>query len=136
MSAQPYYQLVDQAIRTLGVDPELCRGDKPGQWNMQRGSASVWIDMFDIEGQGGYFQCMAPVSAVPQSNKEAFYTEVLELNHKLYGVGLTKYKDYVYIKAIRELEGLDVNEILATLRRVGTYADDYDDYFKNKYFPA
>ncbi len=136
MSVQPYFHLVDDAIKALGVDPELCRGDKPGQWNMQRGSASVWIDMFDIEGQGSYFQCLAPVSAVPTARREEFLNEVLELNHKLYGVGITKFKEVVYVKVIREIEGLDINEVLASMRRIGAYADDYDDYFKNKYFPA
>ena len=46
---------------------------------------------------------------------------------------MTKYKDWIYMKSIRELEGLDEDEMMATLNRVGTYADDLDDYLRNKY---
>jgi hypothetical protein len=76
---------------------------------------------------------MAPVVAIPTNNTKEFYEEVLEKNHGLYGCGMTKYKDWIYMKTIRELDGLDEDEVMAMLNRVGTYADDYDDYFKNKF---
>jgi len=47
---------------------------------------------------------------------------------------MTKYRDGIYVKAIREVNGLDDSEIVSTLNRIGNYADDYDDYFNNKYF--
>jgi hypothetical protein len=129
-----YYQMVENCITKLGVDPSICRGQNPGQWDLKRGSASVWIDVFKREEDYyGYFQCMAPVVAIPSNNTKEFYEEVLEKNHGLYGTAMTKYKDWIYMKTIRELEGIDENEMMAMLNRVGTYADDYDDYFKNKY---
>lgn len=135
MDLQVYFDLVDSAIIELGVNPEQCRGGKPGQWNLTKGSASVWLDVFYSEqNQCVYFQCMAPVCGIPASNTQAFYQEVLEINHTLYGVGFTKFKEGIYIKSIREVSGLDKSEILATMRRIGTYADDYDDILKNKYF--
>jgi len=39
-----YYEIVDNCIKRLGVDPAICKGDKPGQWDLKKGSASVWID--------------------------------------------------------------------------------------------
>ncbi len=129
-----YYQMVENCIRALGVDPAVCRDQNPGQWNLKRGSAAVWIDVFKRpEDKWGYFQCMAPICDVPVANREAFYTEVLEINHNLYGVGFTKFKDKIYIKTIRELEDLSESEITSQMNRVGIYADDYDDYFQNKY---
>jgi hypothetical protein len=127
--------MVENCISSLGVDPAVCRGDQPGQWNMKKGSANVWIDVFIIN-ENGYFQCMAPVSAIPQVQKAEFYEEILETNHKLYGVGMTKFKDWIYVKTIREVEDLSEDEIMAQMNRIGVYADDYDDYFKNKYFPS
>jgi hypothetical protein len=130
-----YYQLVENCITKLGVDPSICRDKNPGQWNLRKGSADVWIDVFKRpEDEWGYFQCMAPVSKVPASNVDAFLTEVLEISHTLYGVGFTKFKDYIYVKTIRELEDLSEDEMMAMIRRIGGYADDYDDYFANKYF--
>jgi hypothetical protein len=135
MDLQPYYQMVENNIQKLGVDPANCRGEKPGQWNLKKGSASVWIDVWETkEGNYGYFQCMAPVVKIPTENTLAFYQEILEINHKLYGVGMTKFKDHIYIKTIRELQGIDEEEMMAMINRVGNYADDYDDLLFNKYW--
>lgn len=135
MDLTPYYQMVENCIKQLGVDPEACRDKNPGQWNLKKGSANVWIDVFKREKDVfGYFQCMGPIVDIPQTNKEAFYQELLEINHSLYGVAMTKFKERIYIKTIRELDGLNEDEIMAMIKRVGGYADDYDDYLKNKYF--
>lgn len=134
MNLESYYSMVENCIRKLGVDPSVTRGQKPGQWDLKRGSASVWVDVFKRENDRfGYFQCMAPVVQIPSNNTQQFYEEVLEKNHSLYGTAMTKYKDWIYMKSIRELEGLDEEEMMATFKRVGAYADDLDDYFKNKY---
>jgi hypothetical protein len=125
--------MVENVIRRFGIDPTSCRGEKPGQWNLTKGSAQIWIDVMEIN-ESGYFQCMAPISAVPASRTQEFYQEILETNHKLYGVGMTKFKEWIYIKTIRETDGLDENEVAAQMNRIGVYADEYDDYFKNKYF--
>lgn len=131
---QVYFDNIENVIRRKGVDPAVCRGEKPGQWNLKRGSANVWIDVWKVKDQDyGYMQIMAPVVAVPQIKREEFFEEILETNHKLYGVGMTKFKEWIYLKAIRELDGLDESEVESTLNRIGVYADDYDDYFKEKY---
>jgi len=130
-----YYEIVDNCIKRLGVDPAICKGDKPGQWDLKKGSASVWIDVWKKENEDyGYMQIMAPISEIPATNKEAFYQEVLEINHDLYGVGMTKFENWIYIKMIRELEDLSEEEAFAMFNRIGNYADQYDDFFKDKYF--
>ena len=131
-----YYQMIEKCIQSLGVDPALCRTDKPGQWDLRKGSASVWIDVWEQEYEGqpsGYFQAMAPVVDVPPNSREAFYKEILEINHKLYGVGMTVFENWVYIKTLRELEGLNESEAMAMINRIGNYADDYDDMLRTKY---
>ena len=108
---QHYYNMVEEVITGLGVDPATCRGDQPGQWNLKLGSASVWVDVFQSkDAQGnfidyGYLQILAPVCEVPVNNQHIFTKELLEINHTLYGVGFTIYGNNAYIKAIRELEG-------------------------------
>ena len=139
---QHYYNLVEEVIRDLGVDPTTARGDQAGQWNMRLGSAAVWIDVFqskDADGKlvdYGYMQILAPVCDVPTDRQAEFTLELLQTNHVLYGVAFTIYGNKSYIKSIRELEGLDKSEVRATFDRVGIYADDYDDKLKAKYFPA
>jgi hypothetical protein len=138
---QFYYALFEDTLSSLKIAPEAARGTQPGQWSLKLGSASVWVDIFQSkDAQGnlipnyGYLQVMAPVCDVPVNNQHLFTKELLEINHSLYGVGFTIFRDKAYIKAIRELEGLDKTEISSTLNRVGIYADEWDDKLKAKYF--
>ena len=130
---QHYYNMFEQVLVEYKVDPTTARGQAPGQWNLKLGSASVWVDVFqskDAQGnlaQYGYLQVLAPVCDVPVNNQHLFTKELLEINHSLYGVGFTIFKDKAYIKSIRELQGLDISEIRSTLDRVGIYANDWDD---------
>jgi hypothetical protein len=135
-----YYQLVEQVLTDYKIDPATARGQAPGQWNLKLGSANIWVDVFlskDANGNPtnyGYMQALAYVCDVPVNNQPLFTKELLEINHSLYGVGFTIFKEKTYIKSIRELEGLDKSEIRATLDRVGIYANDWDDKLKEKYF--
>lgn len=136
---QHYYTMFEQVLVEYKVDPTTARGQAPGQWNLKLGSASVWVDIFqskDAQGnlaQYGYLQMLAPVCDVPVNNQHLFTKELLEINHSLYGVAFTIFKDKAYIKSIRELQGLDISEIKSTLDRVGIYANDWDDKLKAKY---
>jgi hypothetical protein len=136
---QHYYNMFEQVLVEYKVDPATSRGQAPGQWNLKLGSASVWVDIFqskDAQGnlaQYGYLQMLAPVCDVPVNNQHLFTKDLLEINHSLYGVGFTIFKDKAYIKSIRELQGLDISEIKSTLDRVGIYANDWDDKLKAKY---
>jgi hypothetical protein len=137
---QHYYNLVEELITDYKVDPVITRGQQSGQWNLVLGSAPVWIDVFQSkDAQGnltsyGYLQIMAPICDVPTNNQHLFTKELLEINHTLYGVSFTIFKDKAYIKAIRELQGLDKSEAKSMFDRVSIYADDYDDKLKTKYF--
>ncbi len=129
-----YYELIENVIKRLGVDPLLCKGQKPGQYDLKKGSAKIWIDIWKVEGEKyGYIQILAPVYHIPEKNVEGFYKELLEINHKLFGTAMTLHNGKVYAKSIRELDGLSEDEIFAMFNRVGNYADEYDDYLQNKY---
>lgn len=131
-----YFKIVEDAIKAIGIKPEDCREEKIGQWTLQKGSAKVWLDLWHLEKENRvYFQVISPVLdlATLKGNAIDLYKELLEINHQLYGVGFTIYNNWVYIKVIREADGMDTNEANAMLWRVGSYADQYDDYLKNKY---
>lgn len=133
-SLAKYYEIVEEAIRELGVNPVVSRGEKPGQWDLKRGSATIWVDVFYIDkNEAGYFQALSPIVKVPEDGDIDMFKELLEINHTFYGVAFTLYKDWVYVKAIREVNGLDQSEVLAMLNRIGFYADEWDDKLKEKY---
>lgn len=130
-----YYEIIESCIKDMGEDPIACRGELDGQWNLKRGSASVWVDVWEMESNKQiYFQLLSPVVGVPPTNREAFYQELLQINHTLYGVAFTIKDNYAYIKMIREAQGLDKTEAAAMLDRIGYYADLYDDKLREKYF--
>lgn len=53
---------VEGAIKKMNIDPNLCKGDKVGQYNMVHGSVNVWIDVWHIERENrAYFQVMSPI---------------------------------------------------------------------------
>jgi hypothetical protein len=129
-----YYQLIERCIANLGVDPLQCRGKKPGSWTLNKGSIQVWVDIWYIERERrAYFQVMSPVMKLPDAGREELFTELLQINDRLFGVGFTLYKDTIWLKHIRETENLQESEIAHTLNRVGNYADQYDDLLKQKY---
>jgi hypothetical protein len=136
---QHYYNLVEEVLTEYRIDPTTARGTDPGQWNLKLGSANVWVDVFqtkDAQGNAtnyGYFQVMAPVCQVPVNNQHLFTKELLEINHSLYGVSFTIFKENAYIKSIRELQGLDKSEVKSTFDRVSIYADEWDDKLRTKY---
>jgi hypothetical protein len=128
--------MVENIIKNFGLDPNMCKGESEGQWNLSKGSASVWIDVWKAENSKylGYLQIMAPVVQIPTENQESFYREILDINHSLYGVGMTAFGDWIFMKTVRELDGLDEEEAAAMFERIGTYADDYDDMLREKYW--
>jgi hypothetical protein len=138
-SIQYYYTLVEDVLTDYKIDPVTARGQNAGQWNLQLGSASIWVDVFftkDEQGNPtpyGYLQVLAFVCEVPVNNQNLFTKELLEINHQLYGVAFTIFQEKAYIKFIRELEGLDKSEVKAAFDRVGIYANEWDDKLKTKY---
>ncbi|MBS1680089.1 MAG: YbjN domain-containing protein [Bacteroidetes bacterium] len=127
--------LVEDSIRGLKVDPALCRGQKPGQWSIIYKGATVWIDVFSFQDNPArwYFQVMSPLLAVPDKNLESFYQNLLEINHSLYGSWICKKNDWTYVMFLREADGLDINEVNATLDRVAFYSSDWLGKLKFKF---
>ncbi len=129
-----YHAIIEAALQALNISPATARGQQPGQWNLQHGSAQVWIDCWHIERQGrAYYQVMSPVMELPGENQAHLMEELLHLNDKLFGVAFSLYKGLVWMKSIRECQGMDADEAQNILARIATYADMYDDYLIAKY---
>lgn len=132
---ETYFELIESLITKLGVDPASCRAKEPGQWNLIKGSANILVDIRKVpEKDYGYIQIIGQVCEFPVENRDVFMTEVLEMNHTLYGASFTKYHEWLFVRSIRELDGLDEVETMNMLQRVGNYSDEYDNYFRDKYF--
>ena len=135
-----YYKIVEEVIKGLGVDPVECRGMddddivEDGQWNLSKGNASIWIDVFyDETNKENYFQVFCPVIEVPNGKMGEAATDALEIGHILFGIGFTRVDNWLYLKHIRELTDLSKNEIANIIDRIGVYGEEYEEYFREKY---
>jgi hypothetical protein len=129
-----YYEVVEKGIEMAGVDPELCRSNTDGQWNLKRGQTELWIDLWYVEQENHtYFQVMTPLVAIPEENKEVFYRELLDLNYQMIGSHFVTYKDGVYVKITKEAETLSPEELVLILNRIGYYGEVFEDGFIKKF---
>lgn len=131
-----YYRIIEDALKTIGLPPEEAKGEQDGQWNVKRGSASVWIDIYEIdEEKGAYFQVITPIMTVPKevAKQNELFEELLHLNYRLFGIAFTVHQGGVYLKAIREVEGLIETEAIHMIGRAGNYGDFYNDRLIKKY---
>lgn len=119
--------LIENSIAGLKLDVEKSREKDPGKWTLYLRDTYVWIDVFNFQDNPDryYFQVMSPLLRVPDKNKESFFTDVLDTNHKLYGSWISKKDNWLYVMNLREAAGLDQSEVDATIDRVAYYADDY-----------
>lgn len=127
--------LINKSLEGLKLDPNTCKGDKPGQWNFKIKDSTMWLDVFNFENDPDrwYIQTMSPLLAVPDKNVEAIMNDILEINSKLYGCAICKKGNWFYVINIRETVGLDQSELDATVDRVGIYSSDYYSKLSFKY---
>ncbi len=132
------YQMIERVIRRLGVDPEEARGQKEGQWNLNKGQVPVWVDLWYIDAEGRlFFQVMCPVLELPLPElRMAFSEELLRINDVLFGSTFTLRDGWAWVKSIREADGLDESEAELIIRRIGYYGEKYRKKLEGHYQPA
>ncbi|KAB2878884.1 YbjN domain-containing protein [bacterium] len=143
MSAQKeldrYYDMVEEVITELGTRAEQCRtldthGEViPGQWNLAKGSAKILADVYTTAEGLSYFCVAAPVMMITASDPNKLYEKLLKLNHQMYSASFSINQGWVWLRILRECEGMDKKECRSTFDRVGWYADQYDDMLKNEF---
>jgi len=131
---EPYIRIIEKGILKIGIDPETVRSKQPASWILNKGSIQVIVTIFRIEQDPNpYIQIVSPLMAAPKGGNVILFNEILSLNHGMFGAAFSIFKGNIYLKTIRELEGLDVSEVYSAIIRVGNYADHYDNYLREKY---
>ncbi len=150
-------QMIEQALRGLGHDPNACRlaaprpaaavgaptdaegaqsderdesdeGDE-AVWEFRRGSALTRIQLAKGQGRQGAFLRVAAIVLTIDSGVDrlALYGHLLTLNRKLQGLTLALDEDQVELAAERPSRDLDRSEVDDLLSRVSQRADELDD---------
>ena len=134
MELSEYYQIIEDAIADLGVEPEAARTENAGIWTLAYKKTSFLVSILLLPDGKSYFKSMCSVSKIPKGNKADFFSEVLEIGHQMPASCLTRFKDLIYLTEGRRVEGLDKIEVIATIGRMGKNGDNLYTYFENKYF--
>lgn len=138
-SLKPYYDLVESVIAGLGAPIEDCRVKDNngnaivGQWNLQKGSATVYVDVYATQDGYAYFCIASPVMKIETPKEKELFQKLLILNHDMYAASFSIHNGWVWLRILRECDGMDENECRASFDRVGWYADKYDDELKNEF---
>ena len=104
--------------------PEL---DATGYAHLQRGSATIGVNVLEDQG---VLMVFSPVMPVPITGREAFYRRLLELSFVTTSdaaFAINSHQDEVVVRCLRRLSALDYEEFEDILATVGEVADRYDD---------
>ncbi|MDC0230822.1 YbjN domain-containing protein [Aureispira] len=129
-----FYTTVESAISKIGLDPLKFRGEQSGEWTLQRGEYTIWIDVWEDDSeQVAYLQVVAPVMDIPEEAESVLFRELLQINLELCGVAFAVHTDRVVLKGTRVAEGLDTEEAYAMIMLVSKYASDFSPKLRLRY---
>jgi hypothetical protein len=106
------------------IVPEL---DEAGYAQLQRGSATIGINVLEAQG---VLMVFSPIMPVPLGAREAFYRRLLELSFVTTSdaaFAVNAARDEVVVRCLRRLSALDFEEFEDILTTVGEVADRWDD---------
>ncbi len=101
--------------------------DETGYAHVQRGSATIGINVLE---QQGVLMVFSPIMPVPVTGREAFYRRLLELSFVTTSdasFAINAHNDEVAVRCLRRLSALDYEEFEDILATVGEVADRWDD---------
>lgn len=148
MDLKPFYDVAEDAIKTLGVDPETTRCEDAGQWILGREEVEIFIDIwqplehnqweyFKEDEPTAIFQVVAPVCYIPseESTRLQFMEEILYINHHMFYGSFTVNTEegMAVIRFKRLLEGANRVEMIEPIESIGFYAENLSKYLSKKY---
>lgn len=117
-----YYQLVDEAISALGLNPAETRGQQEGQWNLKKGRFDIMIDVWEQEKQF-LFQIVCPLCSLPEENKEGFLLHLLQRNYGMSSLAYAIMEDSVFLKFTSEAGSLTKDSLIMLFNKTAFYAE-------------
>jgi hypothetical protein len=114
-------------LRDAGGSPLSPELDEGGYAQVQRGSATIGINVLEEQG---VLMVFSPVMPVPLAGREVFYRRLLELSFVTTAdaaFAVNTQRDEVVVRCLRRLSALDYEEFEDILATVGEVADRWDD---------
>jgi hypothetical protein len=101
--------------------------DETGYAQLQRGSATIGVNVLEKQG---VLMVFAPIMPVPVIDREAFFRRLLELSFLATSdaaFAINAHQDEVVVRSLRRLSALDYEEFDDIVATVGAVADHWDD---------
>jgi hypothetical protein len=126
---------IEKGIESLGIPAADTRGKEAGQWDFNRGSASVAVGIVSNDRfPNGYFyvnSILMSINDVSAAKKEEFFRTLAEINTTLVNMKLCLSNDLVMLMSNRDATGLDADEVASSINDLSYYADMLDDRLKD-----
>lgn len=131
-------QLIEQALRGLGQDPDGCRlephPDDLGAWQFRHGSALTRIQLTVGQGDAAFLRVTSIVMTLNAAvDRLALFRHLLGLNRQLHGLVLAVDEERIELSAERPCRDLDRSEVDDLLTRVSRKSDELDDQLVGRF---
>jgi len=131
-------KMVETIIRELNLDPGETRMEWPGTryaWGLMKGSAEVHVSL-RIQDEDNFIRVWAYLSTLPgdPGNQMRLFRHLLEANeNEIAGAAFAVAQDKVLLVTERSTLDLDLSEVRDMVKRMGHYADYYDDVLVSEF---
>ncbi len=143
---QQTWQLIEETLQSLGIEPEQARNEDPGQWTVYREKLEVYIDAWSVGKEQNPFlyfpaddqvllQVICPICLVPEGREVEFFEEIADLNLYMIKACLMvrSENNVVCVKYRDSAMGLTREKMLEALDAVAYYGEMYANNFAQRY---
>ena len=125
--------LVEEVLNKIEVQAPVYDLPSSYAWFLSKGNASITIKLTKDSNEQNILKVFSFLFTTRMPVDDKLLEELLQLNLQYVGIsfGLSNYD--VILKADREIQGLDHEEIYLMLHRVGNLADFFIHYFAERY---
>lgn len=126
--------MVEQYFRRRGLEPEdhALRDAQGYGWWLTEGSAKIYV-FVQVSQHGAVLRITSPLVFLPDSNREAFYRKLLDLNSSLSSCALSTHDNIVLVVAQRPTFGLIQEELDDLVWHVAYVADLLDNKLADEF---
>jgi len=138
---ESHRQLINDAIQSLGIDPELCQeaSNNKNIWKLHRGQAQIILVLQEStnykEDVYPTITMMAPIFQIPTDfeEKETLLQWVLEANHKLIAEAFSWSNNWLIISSTYFIDEMRRQEIGQMLDSLSYHAQSFLSTLKERY---
>jgi hypothetical protein len=132
---------VNQLCAEIGVNADSIYNAQTQAWYFTRGSANLEVFLNSYTTSQNkvrtFVRVFSPLCKLPTDQQTLFEISKgsLDANAQYMGIkiGSIAGKDYLYAIAERDIEGMDYKEFVTLISDLGYWADQLDDYLKQRF---